>query len=165
MRDRILSKLGGRAAVCGTALLTLALTAGCYSHHVYSFPKVMVSGPGWTMYNGQVIWKATASVPELAGDLFVAVNTNGQAVMQFSKTLPFLTAQMDNSHWQVNIPSQGKNYSGGYPLPSHFGWLQIPALLRHQSLTSPWTLTGSLDSWEIRNAATGEYLRGYFSLP
>jgi hypothetical protein len=147
-----------------TCLFLLAL-CGCYSHRAYTWSPVALSGPGWSAYNGQTLWKPTPRVPELAGDVFVALNTNGQAFLQFSKTLPFLTAQMDARHWQVTIPSQKQIYSGRPPLPGHFAWLQIPALLRHQAPSAPWILTGGLDNWEIQNPATGESLSGYLNQP
>jgi len=171
MHDRMTAWQRGRAAgdwVGRTAALALALMVGactgCISHHQYSWPTVMV-GPGWTTYNGQVIWKPNPRIPELAGDLFVAINTNGNAMMQFSKTVPMVTAEMDLTRWQIDIPSQKQTYSGRNPPPSHFAWLQIPALLKGEALTSPWIETGGLGSWEISNRGTGEYLRGYFNLP
>lgn len=144
----------------------MLLCSGCYSHRVYSWNPVTLTGPGWVSFHGQALWKPTPRVPELAGDVFAAVNTNsGSAFIQFSKTLPFLTAQLNTLRWEVDIPSQSKTYSGGYPLPSHFAWLQLPAVLQGQSLTRPWMETGDFLNWEIRNPNTGESLRGYFNLP
>jgi hypothetical protein len=126
---------------------------------------VAVSGAGWTAYTGQGVWKPMPQVPELAGDVFVALNTNGEAFIQFSKTLPFLTAQLDEHHWEVNIPSQKKVYSGGRHLPSHFAWIQLPALLRQEPPTRPWLFTGDENHWQIENPKTGETLSGYLNPP
>jgi hypothetical protein len=167
MHDRMMAGRRGRVEagwLCLALALALVVSTGCYSHRQYSWPTVMV-GPGWTTYNGQVIWKPNPRIPELAGDLFVAVNTNGNAMMQFSKTVPMITAELDLTRWQINVPSQKQTYSGGYPLPSRFAWLQIPAVLKGQALMAPWQNTGGLGSWEISNPGTGEYLRGYFNLP
>jgi hypothetical protein len=153
-----------RAQCILLCLLSLIL-CGCYSHHEYSWPEVSVSGPGWIAYNGQTAWKPTPRVPELAGDLFLSMNTNGQTFMEFSKTLPFLTAEIDDWHWQINIPSQKQVYSGRLPPPSHFAFLQLPALLRHEAPASPWQFTGGIANWQITNPQTGESLSGFLNLP
>ena len=147
------------------ASLLLFALCGCYSHTEYTWTPTNISGPGWASYNGQAVWKPTPRVPELTGDVFVAVNTNGNAFIQFSKTLPFLTAQLGLLRWQVSIPSQKQVYSGGYPLPSHFAWLQLPGLLEGLPSTSPWVVTGSAASWQINNPNSGESLSGYLNAP
>ena len=95
----------------------------------------------------------------------VAVNTNGHASVQFSKTVPFATARLDGSHWQIEFPGGNRLYSGHYPLPSHFAWLQLPAVAEGVPVSKPWTSEGNLDQWRILNRRAGETLRGYLSAP
>jgi len=148
--------VGGLAALCLT---------GCYSNHSYSWEPFSPNGPGWSSYEGQAIWKPTPSVPELTGDVFLSVNTNGSAFVQFAKTVPILTAQIQSNIWEVQISSPGRTYSGELPLPNRFGWLQLPGVALSQAPPSPWTLTGDISTFEIHNPETGEDLRGYFNSP
>lgn len=105
------------------------------------------------------------SIPELAGDVTVAVNTNGNAFVQFSKTIPFATARLDGRRWQIEFPAGNRVYSGKYPLPSHFAWFQLPAVVEGISPSKPWIEKGNLDQWEITNRRASETLRGYLSAP
>jgi hypothetical protein len=146
-------------------LLALVSLCGCYSHKGYSWPPDDLSKPGWRVWNGQAVWKPRKSIPELAGDVMVAVNTNGSAIVQFSKTLPFATARLDGRRWQIEFPGGNRLYSGHYPLPSHFAWLQLPAVAEGLPVSNPWVETGNLDQWQIVNSRAGETLRGYLSTP
>jgi hypothetical protein len=147
------------------SLIALLFLSGCYSHTGYSWPPFDLSQPGWQVWNGQAVWKPRKSVPELAGDVMVAVNTNGDAFVQFSKTLPFATARLDGRRWQVDFPAGNRLYSGRYPLPSHFAWLQLPALAEGLPVSRPWIESGNLDQWRISNRDASETLRGYLSPP
>jgi hypothetical protein len=109
------------------------------------------------------VWQPRKSIPELAGDVMVAINTNGNAIVQFSKTLPFATARLDGQRWQIEFPAGSRLYSGHYPLPSHFAWLQLPALAEEMQVSRPWMEEGTLDHWQIVNRGAGETLRGYLN--
>jgi hypothetical protein len=147
------------------SLLALVFLCGCYSHRGYSWPSYDLSKPGWRVWNGQAIWQPEKSIPELAGDVMVAVNTNGNAIVQFSKTLPFATARLDGRRWQIEFPAGNRLYSGQYPLPAHFAWLQLPAVAEGMPPSTPWVEEGNLDQWQIVNRGAGETLRGYLSAP
>jgi len=144
-------------------LLCLVCLCGCYSHTRYSWPSFDLAQPGWRIWNGQAVWRARKSIPELTGDVMVAVNTNGSAIVQFSKTLPFATARLDGRRWQIEFPAGNRLYSGRYPLPSHFAWLQLPALAAGRAPSKPWIETGSLDEWRIVNPEAAETLGGYLT--
>jgi hypothetical protein len=147
------------------SLLALVCLCGCYSHRGYSWPSFDLSQPGWRVWNGQAVWQPGKSLPELAGDVMVAVNTNGSAFVQFSKTLPFATARLDGRRWQIEFPAGNRLYSGRYPLPAHFAWLQLPALVEGMPASKAWTEQGRLNQWQIANHRAGETLRGYLSAP
>jgi hypothetical protein len=148
-------------------LLSLALIflCGCYSHHPYRWPSYNLSEPGWKVWNGQAVWKPRPTIPELAGDVMVAVNTNGSALIQFSKTIPFATARLNGRHWQIEFPAGNRLYSGKYPLPNHFAWFQLPALAEGVPPSKHWIEKGNLDQWEIVNHSGSETLRGYLTSP
>ncbi|HEX3720393.1 MAG TPA: hypothetical protein VH595_20770 [Verrucomicrobiae bacterium] len=141
--------------------LTLLCFCGCYSHRPYSWPSYNLSEPGWRVWNGQAVWKPMKTIPELTGDVVVAVNTNGDALVQFSKTIPFATARLDGRHWQIEFPAGNRVYSGHYPLPGHFAWFQLPALAEGNSLSKGWVEKGNLDQWEVSRRHGSETLRGY----
>jgi hypothetical protein len=146
-------------------MLALVCLCGCYSHQGYSWPSADLAKPGWRIWNGQAVWQPRKSVPELAGEVMVAVNTNGFAVVQFSKAIPFATARLDGRRWQIDFPAGNRLFSGHYPLPSHFALLQLPALAEGVPLSKRWNESGKLDGWKIVNAGASETLRGYLSAP
>lgn len=118
--------------------------------------------PGIKTWVGQAVWKPFKTIPELTGDVTVAVQPDGSAFIQFSKTLPFATAREDGRQWQIDFPG-GRRYSGHYPLPHHFAWLQLPALVEAKPLRHPWKETGNLDDFTIENRLAGEKLKGFLS--
>ncbi len=144
-------------------LLAMICLSGC--HTPLQWDTFKFSDPGWTVWNGQAVWRPTRSMPELSGDLTVAVNTNGQAFVQFTKTLPFATARLDGKRWQIEFPAGDRLYSGRFPLPSHFGLLRLPAVATESPVGKHWTKKVDLDQWELQNVGTGETLRGYLNKP
>ena len=74
------------------AALLLLLCAGCATPPL---PPADFSAPGWRVQQGQAVWKPSSSRPELAGDLLLATNVNGNFFVQFSKMpFPLATAQV-----------------------------------------------------------------------
>ncbi len=102
-------------------------------------------------------------MPELTGDVTVAVNTNGSAYVQFSKTIPFAVARLEGTCWKMEFPPDHRLYSGHRPLPQHFGWLQLPAVLTGGAVNGSWRKKGGAAEWQLQNARTGETLRGYLT--
>jgi len=144
----------------GWAPLLLFLTA-CQTPH--SWPTLTLSDPGWKVWNGQAIWRPTRSMPELTGDLVLAVNTNGIAFIQFSKTIPFAVARLEGNYWKIEFPPDHRTYSGHRPLPRHFAMLQLPALLNGGAVRRPWLKEGDAAQWQLQNPRTGETFRGYLT--
>jgi hypothetical protein len=144
-------------------LAMLFCSAGCYSHHAYQWTSLNLSEPGWKVWNGQAVWKPRKSIPELTGDVTLALNTNGAAFIQFTKTLPFATAHEDGRRWQIEFPGIGHLYSGHYPLPRVFAWFQLPALVEGRPIPKFWHEQGGPDDFHLRNSYSGETLAGYLS--
>src|SRR5256885_14903702 len=83
-------------AVRAAFLLTLLANAfvGCQSAST-SLPPVNLSEPGWTIRQGQAVWRPNRGPLEIAGELLVATRSDGCSVVQFTKTpLPFLVARL-----------------------------------------------------------------------
>lgn len=128
-------------------------------------PPVDLSQPGWNVRQGQAVWRSKKDAPEIAGELVVATNPDGDSFVQFTKTpLPFFTAQSTKKSWQVHAIPENKTYSGRGNPPARVPWLWIPRCLAGQTppKTLAWqTLTNG--NWRIENRKTGESLEGYLS--
>lgn len=114
------------------------------------------------MRQGQAVWKPSQDRPELAGDLLLAVNANGDNVIQFSKT-PFTlaSAQVAEGRWQIELA--GHSWRGQGAPPARFLWFQLSPALAGKVAAAPWRFTGRADhSWRLDNAGTGEFLEGQF---
>jgi hypothetical protein len=78
--------------------------------------------------------------------------------------LPLLIAQNDAEHWQVQLPTQDKHYSGRGLPPKRLLILYVPRVLAGQPLPQGWTWNNKDDgSWRLANPHAGESLEGYFS--
>ena len=69
--------------------LTLAALAWLGGGCMTSPDKTLFSttGSGWTVRQGQAIWKPGLKHPELAGEIVLAQNPDGRSSLQFTKTL------------------------------------------------------------------------------
>lgn len=120
------------------------------------------SSPGWRLLQGQAIWRPSKGRPELAGDFLLAVNADGDYVIQFSKT-PFAlaSAQVAAGRWQIELARH--SWRGRGAPPTRFLWFQLPLVLDGAPAAVPWRLTRRADrSWRLDNAGTGEFLEGQF---
>ena len=82
--------------------LVLVLCAGCRT--TPPLPPADFSAPGWHVQQGQAVWKPSQSRPELAGDLLLATNVNGNFFLQFSKMpFPLATARVSGDRWQIEF--------------------------------------------------------------
>jgi hypothetical protein len=127
-------------------------------------PPADFSSPGWKLRQGQALWKPSKSRPELAGDLLLATNANGDCVIQFSK-IPFTlaTAQVADGAWQIEFGAGRFLFRGRGPPPARFAWFQLPRALATTQPGRPWKFTRRADgSWRLENARTGEILEGVF---
>src|SRR3989442_1149973 len=85
--------------------------AGCRA--VPLLPSVDLAAPGWTVREGQAVWRARREAPEIAGEILMAANPDGRALVQFTKTpFPFVIARTAMDAWQIEMPTQNKRYSG-----------------------------------------------------
>lgn len=127
-------------------------------------PPADFSSPGWRLRQGQAVWKPPGSRPELAGDLLLAVNTNGNYVVQFTKT-PFTlaSAQVADGRWRIYFGAGQHSWGGQGAPPARFVWFQLARVLAGSPAEAPWKFTPSADhSWRLENLGTGEFLEGQF---
>jgi len=146
-------------------LVMLGLGPGCLS--LPPQPPMDLSGPGWTIRNGQAVWKPAGQTTELAGELLVATHPNGSFVVQFIKPpLPFVSVQQTDAGWQAQFFAQKKSYSGRGRPPARIIWLQLPSALAGKAAADGWILTyrTNVDAgWRFANKRTGEFLEGFLT--
>ena len=141
-------------------VLLLVTLGACRT--VPPLPKLNFSEPGWTVRQGQAIWRSKRDAPEMAGELLVATHSDGRAFVQFTKTpLPLAVAQSAPDAWQIEFPVQNKRYTGRGEPPASILWLQLPRCLSGARPVKPWSWQ-LLDNgrWRLENRATGETLEG-----
>lgn len=121
-----------------------------------------LSEPGWTVRQGQAVWKAKPKEPEIAGELLVASHPDGRSLVQFTKPpQPFVVAQQDTNSWQVEFAAQNKTYRGRRPPPERFVWLHLADNLITSQPNSDWTLIRQRGGgWQFTNQLSGENLEG-----
>ncbi len=142
-----------------SSILVLAL-CGCSTAPL---PPANLSAPGWTVQQGQALWKPTATRPEIAGDLIMATNTDGDCFIQFTKT-PFTiaTAQISGSHWQLTFGNDQHSWRGSGTPISRFVWLQLPRAFAGAPIAPNWQFHPGANGWQFQNPHTGESLEGEF---
>jgi hypothetical protein len=142
--------------------LVLIFCAGC--HTAKPLPPADFSAPGWRVQQGQAVWKSLTGRPELAGDLLLATNLNGDFLIQFSKMpFPLATAQVAGGQWQIEFGADQYSWHGRGTPPNRFAWFQLPGALRDAKVGGSWQFTRvESNSWRLENSRTGEALEGEF---
>ncbi len=95
------------------SLAVLTLLCGCQTTTQSLFTA---SGPGWHVQQGQALWRPRQGLPEFGGDLILATNADGWALIQFDKTpLSMVFAQTTPTRWFIRFPQQQYSFSGHGP--------------------------------------------------
>jgi hypothetical protein len=141
----------------------IALLTGCRTAH--PLPPVNLSEPGWTIHEGQALWRANKDAPEIAGELTVATHGGNSSFVQFTKTpVPFIVAQSGSNSWQIHSVPDNRTYSGHGPPPARLFWLQLPRCLAGEPPPKKWRWeTLPNDRWHLYSLSTGESLEGYLA--
>jgi hypothetical protein len=151
---------GFRALFC---CLLLASLSGCATRK--PLPQANLKEPGWTVREGQAVWRRTRTAPEIAGDILVATRNDGRAFVQFSKaSLPLMIAQSTPKTWEVEVPTENKRYSGRGKPPARLIFLYLSRMLTGQPPPKGWTWQKlENNGWHLENQKSGESLEGYFT--
>ncbi|MGO8766228.1 MAG: hypothetical protein ACLQSR_13965 [Limisphaerales bacterium] len=137
-----------------------SLLAGCATAPL---PPANLSAPGWTIQQGQAVWKPTQNRHEIAGDLIMATNINGDCFIQFSKTpLTLATAQIAAGHWELQFGNDQYSWRGSGAPPNRFVWFQLPRAFSGATIAPVWQYQSSTNGWQFENSNTGESLEGEF---
>src|ERR1017187_4459113 len=149
--QKFMSRCKIQAWVRSFPILLLVALGACQT--VPPLPKINFSEPGWTIRQGQAIWRSQRDAPEMAGELLVATNSDGRAFVQFTKTpLPFAVAQIAPNAWQIESPVENKRYTGRGKPSAKIIWLQLPRCLSGAVPAKPWSWQ-TLDNgrWRLEN--------------
>ena len=144
-------------------LAFMAALSGCQT--IPTLPPVNLSEPGWSVRQGQAVWRSKKGAAEIAGELLVAVNPDGRSFVQFTKTpFPMVIAQTTSNSWQIQDVRKNKIYSfRGHP-PARLLWLQLPRCLTGGSPPKNWKWERLENgSFRFQNLSSGESLEGYLS--
>jgi len=145
-------------------LLLAALTgAGCQT----SMQKTLftASGLGWTVQEGQALWRAGPHYSELAGEIVMVRHKDGRCSIQFTKTpLPLVLAQTTGTNWLIQFPPQQMSFGGRGAPPRRFTWLYLPTALAGKPLPKNFSFQRKPDGgWRLENTHTGETLEGFLT--
>jgi len=148
-------------------MLLLGIGGGC--HTVPTLPPADTSRPGWTLRQGQALWRVSGEAPDVAGELLFAANANGRLLLKFSKNpLPIVSVQCSNELWRVDFIPQRRSVGGtGTPtsrsVMAHPAiWLGLARALNGIPPRSPLGFDGATNgSWTITNRLSGETISGF----
>jgi len=145
---------------CSGPVLLLIFFCGCRTTNLFT-----ASGPGWRVQQGQALWRPERGLPEFGGDLVLAEDNNGRALIQFDKTpLSMVFAETTSNRWLIRFPQRQMNFSGRAPAPTRFAWLYLSAALAGKPVPSPLHFERKPDGgWRLENSKTGETLDGFLS--
>ena len=150
----------GRAM--GVILFVLLAGMGCRT--LPPLPPVDLSERGWTVQQGQAVWKSGNKMPEIAGELMLASRPYGNQFIQFTKTpFPLVIAQKVTNHWQINFPTENKRYSGLGAPPKRLIWFWLSQALSGKLPGDKWSWNQNENGWRLENHSSGERLEGYFA--
>lgn len=154
------AKLREIALVSGLIML---IGGGCQSLS-RAWPPVDLKAPGWTVRQGQAVWKLPHSDRDVAGDVTVALGPEGRSFVQFSKTpFPLVIGQTTAHRWQIEFPPQNKRYLGSGAPPRRAMWLYLPRVLSGKPPPPHWTWSDTNGNWRLGNPVTGESIEGFFT--
>jgi hypothetical protein len=143
------------------ALLLLAgstwIGSGCRSHPL---PPIDLKQGGWTLRQGEAVWRPKKDLPEIAGELLIAYSNDGSFVQFTKNPFPMVLAQTRSNRWELQFPLEQKRITHGGGPPRRILWFQLPRLLLENKPVKGWTLEQSAEHWRVANETTGESLEG-----
>lgn len=143
-------------------LVLLLLLVSCRT--LPDLPEVNLSEPGWTMKQGQAVWRRDRNSPEIAGEVLFATRS-GRTLLQLTKNpLPFVTAQTSGDQWQVEFVPQRRRFKGKGVPTERLLWIHLARALSGTPPPASLKFTQSrTNGFALDNAATGESITGFLN--
>ena len=143
-------------------MLVVGLTA-CRTTN--PLPPVNLAETGWTIRQGQAVWKPDRRAPEMVGDILVATHGDGRAFVQFTKTpLPFAVAQQSREAWSLEFPLMSQRFAYRGRPPERIIWFQLARHSTGSPIGKSWLWREvENENWHLENRSTGETLEGAFN--
>ncbi len=145
------------------AVMGLLLWPAVSCRTVAPLPAVNLTEPGWTLRQGQALWRSRRDAPEIAGEVIFARHTSGRTLLELAKNpLPFVTVQTSGELWQVEFVPQKRRFSGKGVPTNRLLWVHLARALNGTTPPSPlkFEKTGA-DAFTLENPATGERISGF----
>ena len=140
----------------------LFVCPGCQT--IPPLARVNTAEPGWSMRQGQGVWRVNTEAPEIAGEVFLASNSDGRALLQFTKNpLPFVTVQTSNDLWQIEFVPQKRRFSGKSTPTPRLIWVHLARALTGTKPHEPLTFSSSGQDWRMENLQSGETISGFLN--
>jgi hypothetical protein len=126
-------------------------------------PPADLSEPGWTVRQGQAVWKTGES--DLAGEIIFAARSGRNGSLQFIKTpLPLVSAQTSGSRWTIHFAAEDRTHSGRGTPPAQLLWLHVANALQGVSPPPPLRFNSEPNgNWELVNTKTSESISGFLT--
>lgn len=143
-------------------LVALALTS-CRT--ISPLPPVNVSETGWTLQQGQALWRTKRDAPEIAGEILFATHPRGDTMLQLTKNpLPFVTVQTSGESWQIEFVPQRRRFSGQGTPSKRLLWIHLArALSGNKPPDSLKFERSESHGFTLTNPKTGESITGFLS--
>jgi hypothetical protein len=147
------------------SLFWLVSVLGCGACRTAPLAPANLSEPGWTIREGQAVWRPKTEAPELAGELLVATHRNGETFLQFTKTpLPLVVARITTNRWHIEFVTEHREFSGHGLPPAHFGWLCLARCVSGTVSPPNWRWEKLPDDrWRLENRISGETFEGFLT--
>jgi len=147
--------------VCFASGILLLLCASCRS--LPPLPPADLSAPGWRVQHGQAVWKPNGHRPELAGELLIATHTNGNYVIEFTKS-PFaiVSGYQNADSWRIDFGNGQRTWQGRGHGPRLLSWFELPHVLAGEQPGRAWHFTQTNTTWRLESWRNGEWLEGTF---
>jgi len=126
-------------------------------------PSINLSEPGWTLREGQALWRSSKDAPEIAGEITLALHPDGRALIQFTKIpLPLLSAQTTRTGWRIEFIPEHRRLSGTGVPPAGLIWLHLLRSFNGVAPRAPLHLEKLADGGvRLENPASGESVTAY----
>jgi hypothetical protein len=157
---RVFCKMGFRTTLLFSLFAALCFLGAVGCRTVPPLPPVNLDEKGWTLKEGQAVWRRGAQL-DLAGEVLIGLSPDC-AMVQFTKgPIPVVVARREGEVWEARFPMQNRRYSGRGTPPARLAWLQLARALAGEPLARGWTWETNGGAWKLQSR--NESITGAFT--